>query len=205
MKTFKLRCVGISPLMMDRMSPETLAGLGTGVRPQEQKDRPALEKAAEKIYRDPNGRIALPAEMLFAALVGAGRNVKNGRKAISTATTTTLPDLLSIHDAYLPLSNIPANVNGAEKDYWAVDMRKGTGNNGPKPVAVAVIRPKFQNWEFEVTVTVDEKKAGEDTYKALFTNAGSTQGLGSFRPNKKGMFGRFMVAEMKEATAASLQ
>lgn len=203
MKTFKIRCVGISPLMMDRMSAETLAGLGTGVRPQEQKDRPAIDKATEKIYRDPNGRIALPAEMLFACLVGAGRNVKNGRKAISTATTTTVPDLLSIEDAYLPLINIPAEVNGAEKDYWTVDVRKGTGNNGPKPVAVNITRPKFEKWEFETTVTVDEKKAGEDTFKALFTSAGSTQGLGSFRPNKKGMFGRFKVAEMKEVKAVA--
>lgn len=203
MKTFKIRCAGISPLMMDQMSKATLESLATGVRLQVAKDRPAEDVAKEKIYRDPNGRIALPAEMLFAALVGAGRNVKIGKKGVSTATTTQLPDFLSIAESHLPLTNIPANANGAEKDFWAADMRKGMGYNGKTPTAVAIIRPKFPNWEFEVTVNLDDKKAGQDTVMALFQNAGSTQGLGSFRPNKKGMFGRFEVAEMKEVKAAA--
>lgn len=198
MKTLKIHCVGISPLLMDPMSTATLQSLATGVRLQVAKDRPAEEVAAEKIYRDPSGRIALPAEMLFAALVGAGRNVKVGKKGISTATTTSLPDFMSIRETHLPLTNIPANIDGKEKDFWSADMRKGMGYNGKTPTAVAIIRPKFPAWEFKVTVTVDDKKVGDDTVKALFTNAGSTQGLGSFRPNKKGMFGRFAVAEMKE-------
>lgn len=203
MKTLKIRCTGLSPLLMDQMSTATLQSLATGVRLQVAKDRPADDVASEKIYRDPAGRIALPAEMLFAALVGAGRNVKIGRKGISTATTTSLPDFMSIEEAHLPLTNIPANVNGEEKAFWSADLRKGMGYQGKTPTAVAIIRPKFPNWEFEATVKYDESKVSEDTIKALFTNAGSTQGLGSFRPNKKGMFGRFAITEMKEVQSAA--
>ena len=203
MKTLKIRCAGISPLLMDQMSEATLDSLITGVRLQVAKDRPMNDVAKEKIYRDPSGRIALPAEMLFASLVGAGRNVKLGKSNVSTAGTTRLPDFLSIKESHLPLINIPASVNGAEKDFWLVDKRKGMGYNGKTPTAVGIVRPKFPAWEFEVTVKYDESKAGEDTIKALFANAGSTQGLGSFRPNKKGMFGRFEVAEMKEIKAAA--
>lgn len=203
MKTLKIRCSGISPLLMDQMSEATLDSLITGVRLQVAKDRPMDDVAKEKIYRDPNGRIALPAEMLFASLVGAGRNVKIGKKGISTLTTTSLPDFMSIQESHLPLSNIPANVNGEEKSFWLVDKRKGMGYNGKAPTAVGIIRPKFPVWEFEVTVKFDESKVGEDTIKSLFANAGSTQGLGSFRPNKKGMFGRFEVAEMKEVKAVA--
>lgn len=198
MKTLKISCVGISPLLMDRMSQATLESLDNGVRQQVAKDRPIEEKAAEKIYRDPDGRIALPAEMLFAALVNAGRNVKIGKKGISTATTTSLPDFLSINEEHLPLTNIPANANGEEKNFWVPDMRKGMGYNGKTPTAVAIVRPKFPKWGFDVTVTFDEKKVGKDTVETLFANAGSTQGLGSFRPNKKGMFGRFAVASITE-------
>lgn len=198
MKTVKVFCRGVSPLLMDRMTEETLESLDTGVRQQISKDRPAQEKAAEKIYRDQKGRIALPAEMLFSALVGAGRNVKLGKKAVSTAMSTTLPDLMSIQDAYLPLQNIPANANGEEKNFWVVDLRRGVGYNGKTPTAVAITRPKFPEWEFTVTVEYDEKKVRDDTIKTLFENAGSTQGLGSFRPNKKGMFGRFTVVKMEE-------
>ena len=62
---------------------------------------------------------------------------------------------------------------------------------------MAVIRPKFVNWEFSVTVDLGVK-VNTDFVKELFLNAGSTQGLGSFRPNKKGMFGRFTVAKVEE-------
>lgn len=203
MKTLKIRCVGIAPLLMDQMSQATLQSLATGVRLQVAKDRPMDEVAKEKIYRDPNGRIALPAEMLFAALVGAGRNVKIGKKGISTATTTSLPDFMSIEESHLPLTNIPAGANGEEKNFWNADLRKGMGYQGKTPTAVAIIRPKFPHWEFEATVAYDESKVNADTVKALFTNAGSTQGLGSFRPNKKGMFGRFTVAAMKEVKATA--
>lgn len=199
MKTFKISCAGISPLMMDPMSVATLESLATGVRIQVPKDRPKEVVAAEKIYRDENGRIALPAEMLFAALVGAGRNVKIGKKGISTAATTMLPDFLSIMDSFLPLTNIPEKVEAEEeKKFWTPDLRKGVGYNGKTPTAVAIIRPKFQNWTFEVTVRLDEKKVGKDTLETLFANAGSTQGLASFRPGKKGMFGRFEVTKIEE-------
>lgn len=201
MKTLEISCIGISKLLMDRMSEATLDSLITGVRLQVAKDRPLDVVAQEKIYRDPSGRIALPAEMLFACLVGAGRNVKIGTKGISTATTTTLPDLMSIQDEYLPLTNIPANANGSEKNYWSVDKRKGMGYQGKTPTAVGIVRPKFPEWQFTVTVQYDESKVNEGTIEKLFNNAGSTQGLGSFRPNKKGMFGRFRIAEMKEIKA----
>ncbi|OGG64892.1 hypothetical protein A3C94_00095 [Candidatus Kaiserbacteria bacterium RIFCSPHIGHO2_02_FULL_55_17] len=203
MKTLKIRCVGISPLMMDPMSEAQLKAIITKVPLQVARDRPFEDVAAEKIYREPGGRVALNAGMLFSCLVKAGRNIKIGKKAVSTAETTTLPDFLSIVDEYMPLTNIPANANGHEKEFWAVDIRKGTAYNGPKPTACGIVRPKFPKWEFEVTVRVDEKKVDDSTVTALFTNAGSTQGLGSFRPNKKGTFGRFEVAEMKEVKATA--
>lgn len=198
MKTIKVHCKGISPLLMDQMSEATLDGLANpGMRPQVDKNRTFDLVAGEKIYRDPNGRIALPAEMLFSCLVGAGRNVKLGKKSVSTLGSTMLPDLLSIQDSHLPLTNIPEGINGAEKEYWSVDKRRGVGYNGKTPTAVAIIRPKFVNWEFSVTV-VHDAKVNAEFVKGLFENAGSTQGLGSFRPNKKGMFGRFTVVEVEE-------
>ena len=201
-KRIEINCTGVSPLLMDQMSAATLQSLATGVRLQVVKDRLPDEVAKEKIYRDPDGRIALPVEMLFSCLVGAGRNVKIGRKGISTATTTILPSLLSIEGTHIPLTNIPANANGEEKSFWSPDLRKGMGYQGKTPTAVAIIRPKFPKWEFKVVVKYNDAKVNEDTVKALFSEAGLTQGLGSFRPNKKGMFGMFEVTKVQEIKTA---
>jgi len=183
---------------MDNMSDAVLEGLRTGVRPQVKKDRPARVEAGEKIYREgnePTGKIGLPITMLFACLVAAGRMVAfRGKKMISTAETTLLPDFFTLVGDFLYLREAQ---DGETEDLWVVDKRRGQGNTG---VAVCVTRPKFNKWSFEVVLEFDDKKADLSTIQALFTNAGSAQGLGSFRPNKRGPFGRFTAANWVDIT-----
>lgn len=171
--------------------------LETGVRPPEVKDRPAVEKCAPKIYRHPDtGRIGIPAEVFYACLKQAGRKVKNGRYNISTATGSTIFGMLEIKEDFLLLLNIPEKVKPESKEeakYWKVDRRRGIGKQAKTPTAVAVIRPAFAEWEFEVTIEYNEKKVNGETVKRLFEEAGSGQGLCGFRPNCGGPFGRFEV------------
>lgn len=190
MRTVVVKCVFDAPLLMDPMSDETLEELRTGVRARKEKDRPVKEVAAEKIYRE-NGQgsaIGLPQEMLFSALVAAGHNVKNGKKQISASKKTTLPDFMSIKEFFIPLTSS----NGPLEESWVPDRRRGRLADG---TAICVVRPKFpaKTTEFEFTVEYEETKADESVIKALVTNAGSAQGLGSFRPNCKGPFGRFRI------------
>lgn len=178
-------------MLMDPMTDEILESLRTGVRVDKPRDRPIEEVAREKLYRE-NGdgsRVGLPAEMLFASLVAAGRNVKNGKKQVSTATTTTLPSFFMIEDIFIPFSNIP---RGKEDKYWKPDKRRGRLKDG---TAVCIVRPRFDEWEFEVSVRYDEKKVHQSVLKALFENAGCAQGLAAFRPNCKGPFGQFEMVE----------
>lgn len=196
MRKVRVHCVGISPLMMDKMSEETLRSLGDGVRLPEVKDRPPEEKARAKIYRDDDGKIALPIEMLMSALVFAGQKVKNGKKQISTAKATTLFELLTLNNVSLPLHNGQANAEGDLP--WVVDMRKGIGNQAKTPTAVCIIRPKFPHWEFDCEFDYDDKRVNGEVIRQLFNTAGSSEGLGSFRPNKKGPFGRFEVTKWEE-------
>lgn len=205
MRTVKIHCVGVSPLLMDRMSAETLESLETGVRPPEVKDRPSVDKAKEKIYRNDAGEIALPAEMLIGALVAAGQKVKNGAKTISTAKTTTLFDLMMVKSVDLPLTNgklkpedVPGNAATNGDLPWVVDRRKGIGYQAKTPTAVAIIRPRFPHWEFDVEIEYDEKRVKGEVIRQLFENAGGSQGLGAFRPNKRGPFGRFRVENWEE-------
>ncbi|MEK7150954.1 MAG: hypothetical protein AAB783_02025 [Patescibacteria group bacterium] len=169
------------------MSDETLEELRTGVRQPIQKDRPIQAVAKEKLYTDVDDKtIGVPVEMLFASLREAGRGVKlEGMKKVSTAEGTVLPAFLTICDPFLPLTN----------QEWVVDKRRGNMQNGGKNTAVCVVRPKFIKWGFEVTIELDEKQFGADNCRKLFDLAGSRQGLGSFRPNKGGTFGRFRVVE----------
>ncbi len=195
MRKLQIVCGGMFPIMMDRMPEAVLDSLATGARLQIKKDRPHEEVAEEKIYRDEEGRIGLPVTMLYAALVTAGRDVSyKGRQNISTAETTKLFGLMEISEEFL-LFPVP---EGTKETPWIVDKRPG---RLPKDgTAVCLRRPKFKNWNFTCTVIFDEKLIDQSKILELFYQAGKFQGLGSFRPNCKGPFGRFVVDKVNDIT-----
>lgn len=188
-----IRCQGLSPMMMNLMTDDILNSLATGIRKPVVKDRPFEDVASERIYRNDEGQMGFPTINLIGALKHAGRTVKNGKKAISTANTTTMFSFLAFPEEFITFDGID------EKGEipWKVDKRRGVMKNGAASVAVAIIRPKFEKWSFTVRVNLNEKLMREETIKALFTEAGSNAGLCDFRPSKNGPYGRFEVVEFK--------
>lgn len=175
---------GISPLLMNPMSDGVLESIRTKTSPPKRTDWSREEEAETKLYRDNDGAIGLPSLNLFASLTEAGRRVKTGSppKQISTADSTILPSFLSIEEFFLPFKGDPS---------WVADMRRGTNEKGQ---AVPIVRPRFNNWEFDVTFEIDETEVNEDTVRKLVDISGKKIGLCDFRPNKRGPFGRFRVA-----------
>lgn len=194
MKRVLVTCMGISPMLMNPATPELLMQIRSKTTPPRRTDWSVEEEAATRLchgddYGAP-GQIGIPAVNLFSALVKAGRKHKMGRTQISTATSTTLPSFLSIEDEFLVLKGDDV------ANSWEPDVRRGTNPNGGE--LVVLVRPKFRNWEFDATILYDELKANEDLVKNLFETAGSSLGLGDFRPGKGGPFGRFAVAAWVE-------
>jgi len=191
----KVKCVGKGPgLLMNSMTDETLEGLRTGVHETKRRDIPAEEEARSKLYTDEKVVIGIPVENLSACLCGAGRYVKNGTppRQISTATTTTLYSLLSIKEAFLPLSD----GNGGQAK-WMVDKKRGINTTKNEKKAVCIVRPRFNSWGIEFTLEIDEKEVSPETIRQLVEVAGNKIGLCDFRPTRRGPFGRFEIAEWK--------
>lgn len=193
MKNLTVKLASLSPMLQNPLTKETLQELLTGVRLAKQKDRPLEEICKEKLYKSDDNKLGIPAQNLLSALMEAGRDVKNGKKAVSTATSTSLPSFLTIEGEFLPFTNNPK---------WEPDLRGGTLDNGKAKVKVAIVRPKFKYWELTVRMQYDEKIADESVVKDLIRIAGNKIGLGDFRPAKRGVFGRFAIADFKvEKTA----
>lgn len=194
MKRVLVTCMGISPMLMNPATPELLMQIRNKTTPPRRTDWSVEEEASTRLcygdhYGAP-GQIGIPALNLYSALVKAGRKHKMGRTQISTATTTTLPSFLSIEDEFLVLKGHDV------ANSWEADVRRGTNPNGGE--LVVLVRPKFREWEFDVTIQFDDDKANEQLIKALFETAGSSLGLGDFRPGKGGPFGRFAVSKWAE-------
>lgn len=192
-KTFMVRLENVSPMLMNPATEELLNDLEFGAkgRGNVNKDISSKEKAERKIIRNEDGQIGIPAEYLFSCLREAGRHVPYTAKGkISTKESTLLPAFLDIKELFFPFENQDAE--------WKVDRRKGMLRSSATPVAVTIVRPRFDKWSCQLTIEVDTNKEtgiAPEKIRELFDKAGKMIGLGDFRPAKNGVFGRFRVAE----------
>jgi len=203
-KRVVVTCTGVSALLLNPMTPEILktlpgSGISAGARKMREEISPE-EMAESKVLKNKKGEMGFPVEYLFACLVAAGRKVQVEKKTnISTAETTLLPSFLTIEaeEDFIPFLDQPVA--------WETDIRRVV--NKTTKGAMAAVRPKFRSWAFRVVIEVDVAEIALAKILQLFRVAGKTQGLGDFRPSKKGQFGRFAltgweVVEVALAAAA---
>ena len=185
MKKITATIIGISPLLMNRMSEDQLLNLRLKKKKPKghvSQDDPRKEAQA-KIHTDcATGKPCIPANMLMSALIGGGQFIRlDGKRQLSTKNSTVLPGLLILDGTHFPLT--PTD--------WEVDIQQGRNPNGGE--AVCIIRPRFDKWGFKVTFILDEDGLSEGQARELFDIALSRVGLGDFRPQRKGTFGRSRI------------
>lgn len=193
MKNIKIVVKGTTPLLMNRMSEDTLQKLllGPTAKGSKTRQRPAStrDEATGKVYTTSDGKPYLPAENLLACLIEAGKFVRlDAKRQVSTAKATLLPAFLTLNDKFLLLLNPE---KPGEAPTWEVDLRQGKNPNGGE--AVCICRPRFDVWGFEADVQIDTDEIPEATIRTLWDHAGKRVGLGDFRPQRRGMFGQFRV------------
>lgn len=187
----RVRMEGVSPLLLNAMSAEQLLAIYTKDKAPKTAARPQPREAADaRVHRLPDGRPCVPARMLYSALVGAGQFVRlDGKKQISTATKTVLPGMLVLTSADMPILD-PATGKAAA---YETDIQQGRNPNGGE--AVCVIRPRFDAWQIECEAEVDQSVMPLTLARELFDLAGKRLGLGDFRPQRRGTYGRFAVTK----------
>lgn len=197
MERFRVVLAGKTPLLMNKMSHESLEKLR--LKDRAPKTAPRLdpcEEAGTKVYTGPDGNPVMPVENLLASLIAAGVFVRlDGKRQLSTSQSTVLPGLLSIEDFIIPLrdprTGSPSEFNEWGVAEWRYEIRQGRNPNGGE--AVAIVRPRFDSWGMGFTVQLDTKALAETTFRELFDLSGTRIGLCDFRPARKGMFGQFRV------------
>jgi hypothetical protein len=179
------RIEGITPLLQNAMSQEVLLAIREKAKKAKNAAKPTLrEEADAKVHRMPEGQPHIPVYMLMSCFIGAGQFVRmDGKRQISTAKSTILPGLLTIEDRWLPL----------QPGTYEVDIAQGRNPNGGE--AVCIVRPRFDEWAFDLTLSVDQSQVSLAVIRELVDIAGSRVGLGDFRPKCKGTFGRFKVVK----------
>lgn len=193
MKRIKAKLRGVTPLLMNRMPDEQLLALHTKEKRKFTAPKEPRDAAELKLYRTREGAPYLPVENLMAGLIAAGMYIKlDGKRQMSTKQSTLLPGFLTIEDPYLPLHG-----EKGKPAAWEVDMRQGRNPNGGE--AVCVIRPRFDAWAMDVSLLVDADSIAETVIRELVDIAGARIGLCDFRPQRRGVFGKFRVDSWEAA------
>ncbi len=171
------RIEGVTPLLMNRVRDAQIEGKSK--RKGEEKEQ-AIE---DKLYLGEDGKPYLPAVYFVRALVDAGKRLQvRGQK--KATYSKIVGSVLSVEPEALPLQGkyVPFRISAVNP------MTKGR---------MMVTRPRFDKWGSEFEIIVEGDSVSAETINALLVDAGKGTGIGDWRPEKKGKFGKFIVTRVK--------
>lgn len=192
MQKIKVEISGMTPLLLNRFTEAAQQKATSGNKMAAVGDRGTpREQATEKLYVGLDGKtLIVPGPNLFRCLIEGGKFFKAGKKQITTQKSSMIPAALAMDELELPIKH---------KKPWEVDSRPvcipSTGGR------ILAHRPMFPEWSLSFTLQLDTELMDSKILREIVDAAGKRVGLGDFRPDRKGPFGRFVVTNWKNGKA----
>lgn len=187
MSRITVKIQGVSPLLMNRFTEDAERAVSTtGSSSIKARKGTPREQAEPKAYRLEDGTLYIPAPNIFAAIIQGGVfHNATGKKKCTTAKSSLIP-------AGIVMESLECSLK--TKDF-EVDSRRvvipATGGS------IMAHRPRLDKWETNFTILTDDEMFDPDFVRKIIDSTGSKVGLGDFRPQRKGPFGRFVVTGWK--------
>lgn len=197
MQRFRVKVSGIRPLIMNRFHEEAQQSATNGTRSTAIGDKGTpKEQAEKKLYLDGDGNPMIPVPNLFRAIIDAGKFHKAGRSKVTTQKSSIIPACVEVD------SEDGVTIRLHHDEPWEVDTRPvripSTGGR------ILTHRPIFNDWSLEFELELDQSMMSAKTLRDIVDDAGKKIGLGDFRPDCKGPYGKFVVTSWEEVPAESL-
>jgi hypothetical protein len=189
MKQLKLKINGISPVLLacdrlaDPLDKKTIAHKElTSKRKKTEEDHFAIARSQWEglLYWDDEIGVYMPSQNIRASLVGGaklnklGMQIKRGTMILEEKITLNYGKKLTVQQLW---------------DQKYIDRRSVVVSQA----RVMAYRPKFDVWSLSFEIIYDESILDEKQILSSFENAGKFIGIGGFRPEKGGIFGRYEI------------
>lgn len=187
MKKYKVKIVGVTPYMQHRMDDTKLEEWEKNRKLIIERDDVSKEDYKRAIfhsYNDVNG-FYIPSEHIKGSLIGAGNYMKSKVGNVKKSMKNIVASMFFIDEPKLYI-----NKN------FDIDKRSAVNKN--IKARVISIRPKWEKWDVEFTLSIDNDTITTSTIQQLLEYAGSYVGIGSYRPTNNGWFGKFKVDSILE-------
>lgn len=181
MKVVEVEISGISPLLQHRYPLEDSEQESKAKNKKQNEDD--IEKS---LYRLPDGTIYQPSTHFISSMKKAGAKFQ-----ISGQGKTTYKNIIGSGAIIISPDAIPHENQQFEIDVRRVVVPSTKGG-------VARKRPCFKTWSLKFEIEYDDDEISAAMIQEILEYAGRRVGIGDFRPEKGGPFGRFAVAKFKE-------
>lgn len=179
MKKIEVEIKGLTPYLMHRFGEED-----ADKKSQKKIGKKDYEAEVEKaLYQSPKGEIYVPSTQIKGCLTEAGKQMRVVGKGKSTYSKLFGAFLLVEPDT-IPMLN----------QKWITDARAVVIQRA----RIIRYRPKFTEWGLKFTIQIMDDGIDPSVVKEALDLGGNYVGIGDFRPQKKGSFGRFMVTSFNE-------
>lgn len=180
----RLHLTGDTPLISDAFSEPRKARFAKtqdGSAKVKPGPRDPEAEMQEAIYRRPDGGYGFPKLAFLKAFATAATRMTSvkGTEALAAVQIDTADEFLAL-DCSEPV---------LRRDHVT---RQGRGN--------LVYRPLFATWAVWVPIQLDPEVVSLDQLIHIVRKAGAGVGVGNWRPEKKGDFGRWNVDDISEVT-----
>jgi hypothetical protein len=191
MQKFNVELEGISPYLQHRMDDLKLEEWEKNRKLIIERDDIAKEdivRAEFHCYRNKANKCFIPCEHLRGAFIQAGTFQKAKVGARTKSMKSIVAGMFEVSPEEIELPN-----------YDDIDKRSAVNNNVKG--RVIVIRPKWSKWKAKFVLLVDNDTLTKETIKQIIEYAGQYIGIGSFRPQRNGRFGRFILKKFTSCSS----
>ncbi len=173
--TFKI--IGLSPLLTNNpigmISAKDARGKTTILGAEESAERAS--------YRNPKGALCVPSAGFRAGMVKAAGAFKQGRGSLKTTAAH-----IQAAEELIPILNAETF---KPMDAFSIDTRRVViGKAG-----IMRSRPRYEEWSVSLSINYDPSLLTPEILQALLVDAGNRFGVGDYRPERNGWFGRYSV------------
>lgn len=182
-KRISVTIEGVTPLLCNKFTDEAQQKATSGNTISTVGDRGTPREIAEaKIYTDIDGDACIPQPNILRCVIDAGKYFKAGKSKVTTQKSSLIPSCLDIEGVSFKITH---------KEPWTIDTRPvripATGGR------ILCHRACFNDWRLSFEVTLDTTVLSVKLLREILDKAGRAVGLGDFRPDCKGPFGKFCV------------
>ena len=185
MKTVNVEITGVSPLLINRFKEQD--ELTEAVKKSTKKDYGSpREQAEQTAYHDERTKkLWIPTTWVTGAIktVASDYKLPGSRKSLKSVSG----------GAIIPLE---------EKMYFNGNLKLKDVEIDSRPVVIQRARimrhrARLEKWKVSLVLEIDETIIPVDNVHEILSDAGKRAGMGDFRPQKGGPFGRFSVTSWK--------